>query len=382
MPPPRGAQGQGQGNADNSLTPFWIMLTVAGVGYGIWYKAHALIVAMIFQLQLLQIKLISIFVSIPVLHSWANYMQTVPAESVDWNHLVGVCYAVGHYLRYPFGAILVGMAAWVYMGNVGIKFRRTYSMKTLREQEQANWPQIMPVITKNLTAEDVQLGPWAMSLTPMEFAKQFNLLKRDEFAQRGISHLSTPLTATVKKGEARRIFTLQLGPYWSGFDALPPQTKALAAVFIAKINRDRDGAVKLLKALSLSAAKGRLDVSLVPGLLNKHKNTELVQEITQKHAYVMTMMAALLSAARQDGVLASADFLWLKPIDRRLWYVLNNVGRQTAFVEVSGVMAHWHVEKALEQKCLMPMIEEAVKALELAIKEVKMSPKDWRELSS
>jgi intracellular multiplication protein IcmP len=297
-------------------------------------------------------------------------------------HLVGACYAVGHYLRYPFGVLLLGMAGRVYMKNVGLKFRRTYSMVTLREQEQNNWPQIMPVISKNLISENVQLGPWAMAMTPMEFAKQFNLLKRDEFAQHGFSNLSTPLTATVKKGEARRVFTLQLGPYWNDFDALPVQTKALAAIFIAKINRDRDGATKLLKALNLSAAKGRLDVSTVPALLNKHRNTELVQEIVQKHAYVMTVMAALLQAARQDGVLASSDFLWLKPIDRRLWYVLNNVGRQTAFVEVSGVFAHWQVERALDKKCLMPMVEEAVKALDLAIKEVKMSPKDWGGLSS
>lgn len=382
MPPPRGAQGQGQGSADNSLTPFWIMLTVAGVGYGIWYKAHAAIVAAIFHLQLFQIDIISLFITVPVLESWANYMRNTPAGAVDWKHLVGACYAVGHYLRYPFGAILLGMAAWVYMKNVGLKFRRTYSMASLREQEQNNWPQIMPVITKNLVSENVQIGPWAMAMTPMEFAKQFNLLKKDEFAQRGPSNMSTPLTATVKKGEARRIFTLQLGPYWNDFDALPPQTKALAAVFIAKINRDRDGATKLLKVLSQSAAKGRLDVSMVPALLNKHRNTELVQQIVQKHAYIMTVMAALLHAARQDGVLASADFLWLKPIDRRLWYVLNNVGRQTAFVEVSGVFAHWQVERSLDQKCLMPMVEEAVKALELAIKEVKMSPKDWEGLSS
>jgi intracellular multiplication protein IcmP len=382
MPPPKGAQGQGQGGGDNSLMPFWVMLTTAGAGYGIWYKAHALIVAAVFHLQLFQIDIISVFFSVPVLDSWANYMRTVPADKVDWNHLVGACYAVGHYMRYPFGALLLGMAAWVYTKNVGLKFRRTYSMKTLRDQEQNNWPQIMPVISRDLTSEDVRLGPWAMSMTPMEFAKQFNLLKRDEFAPRGFSHLAAPLTATVKKGEARRIFTLQLGPYWNGFESLPPQTKALAAIFLAKINRDRDGAAKLLKILSESAAKGHLDVTTVPALLNKHMNSELVQEIVQKHAYVMTVMAALLVGARQDGVLASADFLWLKPIDRRLWYVLNTVGRQTAFVEVGGVIAHWQVEKALNQKCLMPMVEEAVKALELAIKEVKMSPKDWGALSS
>lgn len=374
-------QSQGQGGGDNSLTPFWILLSILGGGFLIWYKAHTYIVLVIFQIKILEIEIITSFFSVPVLKSWELYIRNVPAETVDWAHVKVLCNAVGHYLRYPFGAVLMGMAVWVYTKSTALKFRRTHSMKTLREQEQMNWPQIMPITSKDLIAEDVRLGPWAMALTPMEFAKQYNLLKKDEFAQRVVSNMEVPLTGTVKKGEARRIFTLQLGAYWNGFDALNPHTKALAAIFIAKINRDRDGAMKLLKILSESAAKGKLDTTLVPALLNKHRNTELVQEIVQKHAYVMTVMASLLVGARDDGVLASADFLWLKPVDRRLWYVLNTIGRQTAFVEVGGIFAHWQVENALGKKCLMPMVEEAVKALEGAIKEVKLSPKEWGALA-
>lgn len=381
MPPPRGGQQQG-GGGDNSLMPFWVMLFVAGSGYGLWYYGHATIVAVVFQLKLLEIDIITLFVPSPPLISWANYIRSVPAADVDWAHLSTACSSVGYYLRYPFGAVLVAMAVWVYTRSIGLRFRRTHSMQTLRLQEQANWPQIMPVIDKNLSAQDVTLGPWAMALTPIEFAKRYNLLKKDEFAPRGVSRLSPPLSATIKKGEARRIFTLQLGPYWNGFDALSPQAKALAAVFMAKMNRDRDNAQKLLKMFSISAAKGQLDVTLVPSVLNKHRNTELVQEVVQRHAYVVTVMASLLEESRKDGVMASSDFIWLKPIDRRLWYVLNNIGRQTTFVEVSGIIAHWKVEKALSKKCLMPMIEEAVKALEIGVKEVKMSPKDWEGLES
>lgn len=311
-----------------------------------------------------------------------NYIKLVHPSDVDWAHVSGLCNAVGHYMRYPLGAILVTMAFFLYTKNIGMKFRRTHSMKTLRDQEQKNWPQIMPIIARDLAAEDVKIGPWAMALTPMEFAKQYNLLKKDEFAPPGMANMEVPLTATIKKGEARRILTLQLGPYWNGFDALPPHTKALAAIFMAKINRDRDGAANLLKALSVSSVKGHLDVTQVPALLNKHRNSELVQEIIPKHAYVTTMMASLLESARDDGVLASADFLWLKPIDRRLWYTLNNMGRQTAFVEVGGIFAHWKVEKALKQRSLMPMVEEAVKALEMAIKEVKLTPKEWAAMTA
>lgn len=380
---PKGGQPQGQGGgADNSLAPFFAILAIGGISYFIWYKEHALIVSLFFLIKSAEISLIELFVNIPVLSLWKRYIEITPPENVSWVSFQNLCNAVGYYLRYPAGAILVALGVWIYTKNVGLRFRRTYNMKLLRDQEQQNWPQIMPVISKDLIKEDVRIGPWAMALTPMEFAKQHNLLKKDEFAQAAMSNIDLPLTAGIRKGEARRIFTLQLGAYWYGFDALNPYTKALAAVFIAKINRDRDGATKLLKILSESAAKGRLDVTLVPDLLNKHKNTPLIQEIVGQHAYIMTVMASLMERARDDGVLASADFLWLKPVDRRLWYILNNIGRQTAFVEVGGIFAHWMAEKTLAQKSLSPMIEEAVKALELAIKEIKLTPKEWGALAS
>ena len=91
-------------------------------------------------------------------------------------------------------------------------------------------------------------------------------------------------------------------------------------------------------------------------------------------------MASLIEKARQDGVVPSSEFLWLKPIDRRLWYMMNCVGRQTPFSEISGAFAHWKAEKVMGRRSLTPMIDEAIKALELAIKEVKLSPKELQEL--
>ena len=88
----------------------------------------------------------------------------------------------------------------------------------------------------------------------------------------------------------------------------------------------------------------------------------------------LTVMASMLEAAREDGVQASADFLWLKPLDRRLWYTLNTVGRQTPFIEVAGIFAHWVAEKEAGRKLFVPMVEEATNALELALKEVVYKP--------
>ncbi len=75
-------------------------------------------------------------------------------------------------------------------------------------------------------------------------------------------------------------------------------------------------------------------------------------------------MASLLEIARIEGVLTTAEFLWLKPVDLRLWYMLNSVGRQTAVVEIAGLFAHWRAEKRLERPLRTPMVKGAVTVLE------------------
>ena len=88
----------------------------------------------------------------------------------------------------------------------------------------------------------------------------------------------------------------------------------------------------------------------------------------------------IIGGHRDDGVVPCSEFLWLKPLDRRLWYMLNSIGRQTPFAEVGGPFAHWRAEKEMGRRCLVPMIDEAIKALETAVKEIKLTPKEMHEL--
>jgi intracellular multiplication protein IcmP len=125
---------------------------------------------------------------------------------------------------------------------------------------------------------------------------------------------------------------------------------------------------------------GKPDFSVAKPTLKKYQNSELVQEVVNKHAYVLTVMGSLLVAARNDGVVPSSEFLWLKPVDRRLWYMLNCMGRQTPYAEVGGPFAHWRAEKEMGRRCLVPMIDEAIRALEIAIKEIKLTPRQMEEL--
>lgn len=376
MAPQQQSQGQ---SGDNSLTPIWLTLLLFITVFFIWKTAHQYIVMTVFSLSLIEARIIYFFTHSPQLADDIYLMQTLNPASVDWAQLVGILSHVGQYLRYPIVAVLALLAIFLYKSDVTLRFRRAHNMKTLRMQEQLNWPSIMPVIKQDLVSTDISKGPWAMALTPMEFARKNNLLKKND------ALMDNPLpgqesTAGIRRGDAKRVFTLQLGPIWDGFDRCPPHVQALSAVFMARMNRDKASAFKILEALDLSVAQGKPDYSVGLSVLKKYHKNDNVQAIVNRHAYLLTAIASLLQASRDDGVMPSADFLWLKTVDRRLWYMLNCIGRQTPFVEVGGPFAHWLAEKASNRPLLAPMIDEAIKALEVAVKEIKLSPQELQEL--
>ena len=370
---------QNQGGSDNALAPVWIIILMFFTLYFVWKYGHPYIVSFVFYLNILQAQLISFFYDSSVLKNEILLMKTVDPATVSWDEFINLTRNVGIYVRYPVLIVLLFLAVFLYRSNIVLKFRRIHNMMTLRSQEQHNWSAIMPVVNQDLVKADINEGPWAMAMTPIEFARKYDLLRKED------KLLDNPLpgmekTAGVHKGDAKRVFTLQIGPYFSGFDKLPGHILALAAVCMARINRDKKSATQILSTIDKTFAQGKPDYSPARAVLKKYEKSEQVQEILMKHAYVLTVMASLLEAARDDGVVPTSEFLWLKVIDRRLWFMLNCVGRQTPYVEVGGPFAHWKAEKALGRRSLMPMVDEATKALEIAVKEIKLSDKELSKL--
>ena len=372
-------QSQGQGGGDNSMAPIWITVLLFITAYLVWVTGHTYIVMFIFFLNLMQAKMLYFFTHSEQLSDDIYLMQTLNPASVNWEQLSTIMGHVGSYIRYPIIVILVILAGILYRSDVTLRYRRAHNMKTLRAQEQVNWPAIMPVVKQDLVNVDISTGPWAMALTPMEFARKYNLLKKNDVLMDN-PEPGQEMTASIRRGDAKRVFTLQLGPVWDGFERCPAHAQVLAAVFMARMNRDKASAFKILKELDKSTTEGKPDYSVGLSVLKKYHQSENVQAVVGKHAYLLTAMASLLRASRDDGVMPSADFLWLKPVDRRLWYMLNCIGRQTPFVEVGGPFAHWVAENATGRALLAPMIDEAIKALEVSVKEVKLSPQELQGL--
>jgi intracellular multiplication protein IcmP len=367
------ASQQQSGQGESSSGMLWIVSAILITVAGLWFAFKKQLVTAFFTLKLWEINVISLFTH--GLDDVRTVMQTTDPTTFTFKEVVQMGQLVGEYLRIPFVILLFGLAFFVFFGNTARVFKRTYTMRDLLDLEQVNWPQITPVTKLDLVKTDIDKGPWAMAMTPMQFCKRHKLLdEHKRSAQEGMTRKeASQIDVTLKRGLANKIFALQLGALWQGTAKLPPHTKALFAIFAARNNGDAEAAQKLFSQLSRSSIT-KLDFTGVDELCQKYENTKAIQKIIHTHAYVLTVMASMLAAAREDGVQASADFLWLKPVDRRLWYMLNTVGRQTPFVEVAGAFSHWIAEKELGKKMLVPMVEEATNALDRSLKEILYKP--------
>lgn len=371
-------QGGGGGQSDNSTGILWGIAAIFAFLGGIWFVFKNQLVSFYLLVKYYELHLINTMTG----HRYTNLENMILSakanvSNLTFNDVLLLGGNVGNILRYPFGLVMIILAFVVYFGNTTRVYKRTYSMKDLAKLERDNWPQINPTLPLDLIKTDIDVGPWAMALTPMQFCKRHRLLQEVRPERReGMQRADwDKIEVVLRRGEANQIFVMQLGQLFAGPERLPPYARALFAAFAARLNADKDG-IKIITQLANSSASGSLNLSGVDALLKKHYSSKLVQARVKQHAYVLTVMAAMLEGAREDGVQATADFLWLKPVDRRLWYTLNTVGRQTPFVEVAGIFAHWMAEKEAGHRLVVPMVEEATKGLEIALAEVVYRPDD------
>jgi len=113
-------------------------------------------------------------------------------------------------------------------------------------------------------------------------------------------------------------------------------------------------------------ARTRRDIPLFLGarLLSGGPVAEAYKRRLSLHGTRETFLMGLLEEARRHGgILASAEFVWLKGVDRPLWYALNNLDRRNVFVEGLAAMVHYQAEVLQGRALTEPRVEEAIEGL-------------------
>ncbi|MDB6096376.1 MAG: icmP [Francisellaceae bacterium] len=373
-------QSPGQNN-DNANNMLWIIALIIGLGAIIWYSLSVKIKLAVIYIKALEVKIIYYLFNLLHIDNELNVvvdvldkLKIIP-DSLDADLFTQVSEIIGDYYKYPICILLLFLGLKFWLNDIQTRFKNKYDMNRLRQNQEDLWPQIQPVTKLDLVTQNLDEGPWAMAMTPIQYCKKYHLVKIEIIKPNElVFSKEVKFKISLLKDRAEKILSAQLGRLWQGVGKLPMHRLAILAVFIARGCRDTKAATDIVAQLSSSAASGKMNYEGVEALCNKHIQNDRVQTLFNNHAYELTVMASMLLFAREDGVVASADFLWVKPIDRKLWYVLNTIGRQTHFVEVGGIMSHWMTESSLRRALRVPQIHEALKALELALTEMIYTP--------
>lgn len=395
MAAPSGGGGGQEGGDKNTYYILWVIALIGAVAAIIWYFAKVPLKEFFIALRVYELVAINFVLNIipdnvPWIGSFIQQSQVEVASDLSVARTLTPAILTadiaqvlsedtGKYLRYPFALYFLFLVYIIYKTNVHVRLKKKYNMRTLAAQEQQNWPQIKIATKIDLLEQDLDVGPWAMTMSPMQYAKRNRLITVDyaENVHSKFSKAQGPeFKASLDRVRTQRAFAAQLGRTWQGIEAMAPHRRAIFAIFIARGNRDTKTAQALVAQLAASAAEGRLDCAGADALWRKHQKSKPVQEMCQRHAYEFTVFISALQFAREDGVLPSSDFLWVKPIDRRLWYVINNVGRQTPATEVGAIFCHWYSEMALKRPLSVPSVDGAIIALELSLSETIYIPDD------
>lgn len=267
-------------------------------------------------------------------------------------------------LRYFFTLVIAFMAFWSLFRGPKALYRQKLDLNHLISRQSANFPAIAPFVKFNPTNQPPR-PPGAP--VPAELPAFAEALSPEEW----IAYYDIPVPNGKVDGDAAsKAFTRQLGPAWRGTMHMAPYKQILLAAFCLKAVRKRKEADDLLGELSKSwSFEGGL--KLQPALISKARKILRDRDVAGKilnkcnqHAYENTVMLRALATAREEGgVLAPAQFLWLRAFDRMLWYPLNNLGRQSHHMEALGAICHYKAEKMTQRPIPRPKMEDAVKAI-------------------
>ena len=322
--------------------------------------------------------------------AWTRIAEADPS-SLSWETMQKVLRYTGSWIRWPFALLLVlfGVAA-IFMGRVGSLVRR-FNMESLLRNNAESFPCLRPVVGRGkylLSPESHDSGPWKIARTPVQFALENGLLldeqekafTPEQALKNGLPSTELPAwgNARLDEKKALAVLTEQLGKPFEGCEGLSPCRRALAVAFLAYANGDKKNCISILDMVSCSYNEidGNADCPVLTDSAfekrlkkawARHKDVLSEKNMASHAAYELPWFMALLYRARQKGVLAGSQFLWLRPMDRPLWYALNQCGGRAAWAEGFAAWAHYMADEQEGKALTEPHVAPAVASLREAL---------------
>ncbi|HKM61429.1 MAG TPA: hypothetical protein VJY39_02960 [Acidisphaera sp.] len=349
-----------------------ILIGVCVGSYLLWTNYHTEISATVLTIQQWQIDLAKRFAgALDVPDTQAALAH--PAD-LTLSDLYAITREVGTVLRVPAAMFILLLAIVCVFRAAPARFRRKFDLDRLTREQAVTFPTSTAFARRRLRLVE----PNKASPRPCDYA-----LSAAEW-----------IDAVARKDgrfdeeAARRALVEQLGPRWTQPEEANDAARFIFAVFALHLAVERDAALALLGAAS-AALDGPGDgdegppaplalpahvLTAADNVLGNPTISKPAREIAARHAHTNPALMMLLTGARASaGVLAPAQFAWLKLVDRGLWYALHSLGFETEDggrylhptprIEAIGARDHWAVERAVASPMAEPAVDRALEAI-------------------
>lgn len=317
---------------------------------------------------------------------------SIDPTSIDWNMMEKILAYAGSWIRWPYAAALAAMVYYsvMYMGRAE-RLKRKFNMDRLLENNAMNFPCLRPVVGRGkylLSQESYDRGLWKIARSPVQFALENGIMTYSngqpcpvgEALENGLGSQDKPAFGQCAFDEARatEVFTAQLGKQFSNFESLSSVRKVIASAFILYAVGKKNECVSILDCMSSSYGEndGKWECPILEdtkfrkkvAAISNNWNDFISRPAVSRHtAYEIPLLMSFLIEARKKGVLACSQFLWLRPMDRPLWYALNQCGGRVAWAESLAPWAHFQAEELTKSALSEANVKAAVSSLEKSL---------------
>lgn len=300
------------------------------------------------------------------LKEWLNSVSKIPKENIDSKLLVAMTAVALTPFKWIFLGTIGLIGLWTYTKGPGTQYTQVFNLDGFIKFQSKAFPIISPFVRFNPSNQPPRPPG---SPVPAELPLFAEALGPEEW----LAYNEIPVPdGVIDQKVAFKTFAKQLGGRWKGAKKLKPYKQILLAACCLKASRKREKADEIMgRIASCWSHDGGLQLEKDKTLLAEARkilsNKELAYTVIKncnQHAWETTaLLRALLTAREEGGVMAPAQFVWLRGYDRNLWYPLNNLGRNSNHIEAIGAMGHFRGEKRAQRPIPKPKMQDAVDSI-------------------
>lgn len=353
-------------------------------------------------------------------------MHASKLDSPAWT-LEQMIFMGNQYSRFSAFVVVPIIFVYLYNIQKIETFKALYNQNTLLRRNERVFSAIAPIVERNIAKEPLNVGEWALPDTPLLFAMKHKLLikeprdtgkkkdpvkpEEDDFFSltevydgipndfnspkfRDASLVPSEFSPYLRKNNlfradyAASLFIRQLGEKINGLNFIGALKRksydecgnfwrpVLAGMLyrFGNTSEDKFGvAYPLLDRFARACGgKGKIHHGMLDFCTEEEAdrvwdgyetNYDFIRNMLIFMTFEMTAFMHLVNWAKRKGKISPSDYIWLRAIDRTLYFSMDQVGSRVGQVEALGPFSHFSAEKVHKSGLHLPYIKDAVEGL-------------------